>query len=59
MCIFLVPSESGEKITLGVTILLAFFVNSIVVSNYTPESASELSAIGIIRRQRLKGEQKL
>jgi hypothetical protein len=43
----LVPSESGEKITLGVTILLAFFVNSLVVSNYTPESASELPVIGV------------
>jgi len=45
MCIFLVPSESGEKITLGVTILLAFFVNSLVVSNYTPEAAAELPKI--------------
>jgi hypothetical protein len=43
----LVPSKSGEKITLGVTILLAFFVNSLVVSNYTPESASELPVIGV------------
>jgi nicotinic acetylcholine receptor len=47
MCIFLVPSESGEKITLGVTILLAFFVNSLVVSNYTPEAAAELPVIGV------------
>ena len=31
----------------GVTILLAFFVNSLVVSNYTPEAASELPVIGV------------
>ena len=43
----MVPSESGEKITLGVTILLAFFVNSLVVSNYTPEAAAELPVIAI------------
>ena len=30
----------------GVTVLLAFFVNSLVVSNYTPESASVLPVIG-------------
>ncbi len=28
--LFLLPPDSGEKITLGVTILLAFFVNSLV-----------------------------
>ncbi len=33
--------------TIGVTILLAFFVNSLVVSNYTPEAASELPVIGL------------
>ena len=43
----MIPSESGEKITLGVTILLAFFVNSLVVSNYTPEAAAELPVIGV------------
>ena len=30
----------------GVTILLAFFVNSLVISNYTPEGASDLPVIG-------------
>jgi hypothetical protein len=43
----LIPSESGEKITLGVTILLAFFVNSLESSNYTPEAAAELPVIGV------------
>lgn len=45
--LFLLPPDSGEKMTLGVTILLAFFVNSLVVSNYTPEALSELPVIGI------------
>jgi nicotinic acetylcholine receptor, invertebrate len=30
--LFVLPPDSGEKITLGVTILLAFFVNILVVS---------------------------
>jgi len=45
--IFWLPPDSDEKITLGVTILLAFFVNSLVVSNYTPEAAAELPVIAI------------
>ena len=32
---------------MGVTILLAFFVNSLVVSDYTPEASSEIPIIGI------------
>jgi hypothetical protein len=47
MLLYLIPPDSGEKITLGVTILLAFFVNSLVVSNYTPESTSDLPVIGV------------
>ncbi len=45
--LFCLPSDTNEKISLGVTILLAFFVNCLVVSNYTPEAASELPVIGI------------
>ena len=44
--LFLLPPDSEEKIALGVTILLAFFVNSLVVSNYTPEASFELPVIG-------------
>ncbi len=47
LLLFWLPPDSEEKITLGVTILLAFFVNSLVVSNYTPESASTLPVIGV------------
>jgi nicotinic acetylcholine receptor, invertebrate len=45
--LFLLPPDSGEKIALGVTILLAFFVNSLVVSNYTPESTNHIPVIGL------------
>jgi nicotinic acetylcholine receptor alpha-9 len=39
---------TGEKITLGTTILLAFFVNSLVVSQYTPDAArAGIPVIGI------------
>jgi hypothetical protein len=44
--LFWLPPDSEEKIALGVTILLAFFVNSLVVSNYTPEASFELPVIG-------------
>jgi len=45
--LFWLPPDSNEKITLGVTILLAFFVNSLVVSDYTPEASNELPVIGV------------
>jgi len=45
--LFWLPPDTNEKITLGVTILLAFFVNSLIVSNYTPEAAAELPVIGV------------
>jgi len=44
--LFWLPPDSEEKITLGVTVLLAFFVNSLIVSNYTPEASFELPVIG-------------
>jgi hypothetical protein len=31
---------------IGATVLLAFFVNSLIVSNYTPEAASVMPVIG-------------
>jgi hypothetical protein len=47
LLLFWLPPDSEEKITLGVTILLAFFVNSLIVSNYTPEATSDLPVIGV------------
>ncbi len=44
--LFWIPADSEEKITLGITILLALFVNSLIVSNYTPEASFELPLIG-------------
>ncbi len=45
--LFWIPADSEEKITLGITILLALFVNSLIVSNYTPEATSDLPVIGV------------
>jgi hypothetical protein len=46
LLLFWLPPDSEEKITLGTTILLALFVNSLIVSNYTPEASFELPVIG-------------
>jgi hypothetical protein len=45
--LFRLPPDSDEKITLGVTILLAFFVNSLIVADYTPEASAEIPVIGL------------
>jgi hypothetical protein len=45
--IFLLPTDSTDQITLGVTILLAFYINGLVVADYTPEASSEISIIGV------------
>jgi hypothetical protein len=45
--IFLLPSDSSDKITLGVTILLAFYVNSVAVADFIPEASSEMPVIGL------------
>ena len=39
--------QIGEKISLGITVLLALFVNLLVVSEYTPEAATELPVLGL------------
>jgi len=38
---------TGEKIALGITVLLALFVNLLVMSEYTPEAATELPVLGL------------
>ena len=46
--IFLLPPETGEKISLAVSLLLTFFLNLAILSNYIPESSNELPIIGKI-----------
>ncbi len=44
---FLLPPESGEKITLTITILLALTVFLQLITEYTPKAAETLPIIGI------------
>ncbi len=43
---FLLPNESGEKITFSVTVFLAFCVNLLVVTNHVPASSESFPIIG-------------
>ena len=43
---FWMPPDSGEKVTLGITILLAYVVFQIVIDNSTPHSSDHLPVIG-------------
>ncbi|UJR35489.1 hypothetical protein I4U23_028243 [Adineta vaga] len=45
--VFWLPPDSGEKITLTITILLALTVFLQVISEYTPKASSTLPIIGI------------
>ncbi|CAF3506938.1 unnamed protein product [Rotaria socialis] len=45
--VFWLPPDSGEKITLTITILLALTVFLQLISNYTPKASSSLPLIGI------------
>ncbi|CAF1124447.1 unnamed protein product [Rotaria sordida] len=45
--VFWLPPDSGEKITLTITILLALTVFLQLISNYTPKASSNLPIIGI------------
>ena len=44
--VFWLPPDSGEKITLTITILLALTVFLQLISNYTPKASSNLPIIG-------------
>jgi hypothetical protein len=39
ICVFWLPPESGEKVSLGVTVLLAFSVFQLVVADNTPRTS--------------------
>lgn len=44
--VFWLPPDSGEKITLTITILLALTVFLQIISEYTPKASSNLPIIG-------------
>ena len=52
--VFWLPPDSGEKITLTITILLALTVFLQLISNYTPKASSNLPIIGKYKLSRSK-----
>ncbi len=48
--VFWLPPDSGEKITLTITILLALTVFLQLISDYTPKASSNLPIIGKINK---------
>jgi hypothetical protein len=44
---FMLPSESGEKVTLGLTVLLAYSVFSFNIAESMPETSEVIPLIGI------------
>ena len=44
---FLVPIDSGEKLSLGISILLAFSVLVLIVSEVTPQTSEGAPVIGM------------
>ena len=43
--VFLLPPESGEKISLGITILLALSVNMMVIGDFVPANSLQTPAL--------------
>jgi len=44
--VYWLPPESGEKTSLSITVLLAFFVLQIVISDSTPENSDCTPLLG-------------
>ena len=45
--VFWLPSDSGEKISLGITVLLAYSVFQIVIMDATPVNSQETPMISM------------
>jgi uncharacterized membrane protein len=46
LMVFYIPSESGEKVSLGVTVLLAFSVFQLVMADTLPKTSQSIPIIG-------------
>lgn len=46
LLVFLLPPDSGEKIALGVTVLLAFSVFMLAIAEKLPETSDSIPLIG-------------
>ena len=49
LLVFCLPPESGEKIALGITVLLAFSVFMLAIAEKMPETSESIPLIGIIQ----------
>ena len=49
LLVFCLPPESGEKIALGVTVLLAFSVFMLAISEKLPETSESIPLLGMIK----------
>ena len=47
LLVFLVPAESGEKISLGVTTLVAFTVFILIIAESVPRTSDGVPVLGI------------
>ncbi|CAG9540010.1 unnamed protein product [Cercopithifilaria johnstoni] len=47
LLVFILPSDSNEKITLGITVLLAFSVFMLAIAEKMPETSDSIPLIGI------------
>lgn len=54
---FWLPPDSGEKITLGITVLLAFSVFMLLIAENMPATSEFVPLIGRLRRLHLNGMQ--
>ena len=50
--VFLLPPESGERVSLSITVLLSYTVFLMTVSDMTPRGGSNTSLLGIYNRFR-------
>lgn len=46
LMIFMLPAESGEKVSLGVSILVSFSVFLIIVAEQVPDTSDAVPVIG-------------
>ena len=53
---FLLPPDSGEKVTLGLTVLLAFSVFMLLIAENMPATSSYVPLIGEWRAVQLKAQ---
>ena len=49
LLVFFLPPDSGEKIALGITVLLAFSVFVLAIAEKMPETSDSIPLIGIYK----------